>query len=216
MDKTLLSTRVSGYFGQFDTDKLIEMYCPGLCGFCVEVGAGDGVRGSNTAHFENKGWQALCIEPNINLFAECKASRPVTLHCACGENERIDTLAVYDIGERKIQTSCSSLRPDTRLVYQHRRLINNTWDQPVLVFKLDTLLQLAGFPNEIDFISIDTEGTELEVLKGLSLDKWKIRLLVVENNFNDTDVEEYLHGFGYAKDARYKINDFYLKENCET
>jgi hypothetical protein len=87
----------------------------------------------------------------------------------------------------------------------------------VRVFKLDTLLQLAGFPNEIDFISIDTEGTELEVLKGLSLDKWKIRLLVVENNFNDTDVEEYLHDFGYVKDARYKINDFYLKEeNCET
>jgi FkbM family methyltransferase len=206
------------YYGQFETDKLIEMYCPGHCGFCVEVGAGDGVRGSNTAHFErNKGWRALCIEPNNELFETCRKLRPLTLRCACGETERIDTLAVYDIGERKIQTSCSSLRPDTRLVDQHRRLINNTWDQPVRVFKLDTLLRLAGFPVEINFISIDTEGTELEVLKGLSLDKWKIRLLVVENNFNDTDVEEYLHDFGYVKDARYKINDFYLKEeNCET
>jgi hypothetical protein len=64
------------YYGQFETDKLIEMYCPGLCGFCVEVGAGDGVRGSNTAHFErNKGWRALCIEPNNELFADVQGNR---------------------------------------------------------------------------------------------------------------------------------------------
>jgi hypothetical protein len=57
------------YYGQFETDKLIEMYCPGLCGFCVEVGAGDGVRGSNTAHFErNKGWRLSALSRTMNCL----------------------------------------------------------------------------------------------------------------------------------------------------
>ena len=67
------------------------------------------------------------------------------------------------------------------------------------------------FLKKSNFISIDTEGTELDVLKGLNLDKWDISLLVVENNFEDSNISDYLLTQGYYKDARWKINDFYIR-----
>jgi len=59
-------------------------------------------------------------------------------------------------------------------------------------------------------LSIDTEGTEIEVLKGFDIKKWKPKLLVIENNFNDPEIEKYLSTFGYIKNKRIEVNDFYI------
>ena len=64
---------------------------------------------------------------------------------------------------------------------------------------------------KIDFISVDTEGTELEVMEGLDLHKYDVKLLVIENNYNDISIEKYMNSQGYKKDQRYKVNDFYIK-----
>ena len=69
-----------------------------------------------------------------------------------------------------------------------------------------------NFPTDIDFISIDTENTELNVLKGLDLDKYNVKLLVIENNFNEPMIEEYLTKFNYIKIKRLVVNDFYIKK----
>jgi len=54
------------YYGQWHTDKIIESYFPNQkYGICIEVGAANGIKGSNTKYFENLGWNVLCIEPNI-------------------------------------------------------------------------------------------------------------------------------------------------------
>ena len=63
----------------------------------------------------------------------------------------------------------------------------------------------------IDFISIDTEGTEIDVLKGFDFDYYDVKLFVVENNYEDQNIEDYMKTKGYKKDQRYKINDFYIK-----
>ena len=110
-------------------------------------------------------------------------------------------------------SSVSGLKPDQRLVQEHldKKLINEQYQVNVEVRTLNDILQEANFDKKIDFISIDTEGTELDVLKGLDLNQWDISLLLVENNYNDPDIEQYLNEFGYIKDARWKINDFYIK-----
>jgi hypothetical protein len=76
---------------------------------------------------------------------------------------------------------------------------------------LDTILKSYPALDKIDYISIDTEGTELEVLKGFDIAKWMPKLMVIENNFNDPQIEEYLTTFGYTKVKRLVVNDFYLK-----
>lgn len=75
---------------------------------------------------------------------------------------------------------------------------------------LDTILGEANLFNYIDYVSIDTEGTELDVLKGFDLVKWKPKVLLIENNYEDMEIEEYLKLFGYKKTLRHHVNDFYL------
>ena len=203
-----------GYHGQFSTDVLIELYFQNqTSGTCVEVGAANGIRGSNTLYFERMGWRALCIEPNPEYFKLVKEVRKEAAQYACGSSDASSApFTVFDIGERNIMSSVSGLEPDKRLVEQHEHIINNTKQIDVEVRTLDNILTEYDFDVNIDFISIDTEGTELDALKGLDLNHWKVKLLVVENNFNDPEIEEYLQNFGYYKDARWKINDFYCKK----
>ena len=63
-----------------------------------------------------------------------------------------------------------------------------------------------------DLVSIDTEGCELDVLDGFSLERFKPRVLVIENDRPTGDeVEPYLKARGYRKFHRQKINDFYVR-----
>ena len=41
--------------------------------------------------------------------------------------------------------------------------------------------------------------------------KYDVKLLVIENNYNDIPIEKYMNSQGYKKDQRYKVNDFYIK-----
>ena len=204
-----------GYFGQFSTDALIELYFLNQnTGSCVEVGAANGIRGSNTLFFERNGWRTLCIEPNPEYFKLIEKARGEAVQCACGNvDEGSVPFTIFDIGEHNIMSSVSGLKPDERLVDLHKEIINNSRQINVEVRTLNTILVEHKFNKQIDFISIDTEGTELEVLQGLDLLEWDIKLLVIENNYNDPEIEEYLNIFGYIKDARWKINDFYLKRS---
>lgn len=204
----------NGYHGQFSTDVLIELYfLEKKAGVCVEVGVANGTKGSNTLYFEKLGWKTLCIEPNPVYAKKAAEVRDKVVCCACAsKNQKNVPFTVFDIGKNNIMSSLSGLRPDKRLLETHGHLINKQYEIHVELKTLDDILEDASFPPDIDFISIDTEGTELDVLKGISFDKWNIALLVVENNFNDSNIEEYLSACGYKKDTRWKINDFYTKE----
>jgi hypothetical protein len=66
-------------------------------------------------------------------------------------------------------------------------------------------------PTTLDFISIDTENTELDVLRGLDLEMYTVRYLVIENNYNEPHCESYLAPFGYTKLHRTGVNDIYRR-----
>ena len=205
----------SEYYGQWETDSIISNYFDeDFVGTCIEVGAGDGIKGSNTKYFEDRGWKTLCIEANPEFEDNLKSCREDVVMTAVGsvENEQVD-FNVFVVGERDIMTSISGLVVDDKLVESHKHLIKDTYKIKVPVVRLDTILDERNFDDKIDFISIDTESTELDVLMGIDFDKWKIDLLVVENNHDESDIETYLKQFGYVKDRRYKVNDFYIRRD---
>jgi hypothetical protein len=108
----------------------------------------------------------------------------------------------------------SALELDTRLVDAHRHLLTGFHDVRVEVKTLDQCLAsfLEVLPpgrHSIDFMTVDTEGTELSVIQGLDLERWRIRLLVIENNFDDGEVGDHLRTFGYIRQERYQVNDFF-------
>lgn len=205
------------YYGQFETDKYIADFFPGgYKGWCVDVGAADGIKGSNTYHFEKRGWWCLCIEPNPKYFALLSANRRIVEPVACSnENKNNVPFTVFEIGKGHILSSVSSLKVDERLRKDHAYITHKTYTIEVKVRTLDTILDIFE-PPKLDLVSIDTEGTELGVLLGFDIKKWAPKLLVVENNYNDSYVEEYLKNFGYVKVLRHEINDFYRGESEAT
>ena len=179
-------------------------------GVAVEVGAYDGVNGSNTYSFERKGWKCMCIEPVPEEFEKCKNSRELSLQYAVSSENKDDvTFTVFTlVGNNK--SAISGLVPDERLINSHEHLIQNREEIKVKCKTLTSILDENNFPTEIDIISIDTENTEIDVLKGFDLNKYKVKVFVIENNYNEPLCEEYLNKYGYKKIHRLAVNDFYL------
>lgn len=200
------------YYGQHGEDKIIETFFKNKNnGVSIEVGAYDGISGSNTIYFEKLGWRVLCIEPNPQEYEKCMKVRKECYNCCIGEQDREDIeFNIFHLGNNT--SAISSLVPDERLIKSHKHLITGTSTCKVKVRSLTSLLEEINFPKEIDFVSIDTENTELDVLKGFDLTKYNVKLLVIENNFNESFLEDYLVSFGYKKVHRLGVNDFYLKE----
>lgn len=132
-------------FGEdaFIADKLAK-YLPAVGGYFCEVGAFDGVTSSNTLHFEESGWRGVCIEPMPEAAAACRKNRKaVTWCCACGPSGLKPFFwNPQDLGAGGLE--------------------RNGIPFPVVVCGLEELVLASGFQN-IDLLSIDTEGTELDV-----------------------------------------------------
>jgi FkbM family methyltransferase len=212
------------YYSPVGVDKILdEVYFPEqTTGNCIEVGAVDGIDGSNTLYFERLGWNCLCIEPQpgIGYFESLKSNRKLALNYAISQKEQTDAIftVVYCTpdwagGKEYPWSGMSGLVPDERLIVDHEKLGLKPVKKEIFVEtkRLDWCIDNHFKHDTIDFISIDVEGSELDVLQSFDVNKYNTKLLVIENNFNDPDVENYLRPLGWKKDMRVEINDFYIK-----
>lgn len=198
------------YYGQFETDKVIEEYFPNKkYGTCIEVGAYDGIKGSNTKYFDDLGWYSICIEPNPLIYKQLAKNRQFTLNYACvGPNNLKNQLKIITL-RSGIESSLTALELDNRLIQDYGKDIVHVRPVEVNCITLDEIISVLEL-KFVDFISIDTEGTELDVLHGLDLTKTRPKLLIIENNYEDLSIRDYMDKFGYKLDRRYKINDFFV------
>jgi hypothetical protein len=80
----------------------------------------------------------------------------------------------------------------------------------VPVRTLDSVLEEAGAPAGFDFLSIDVEGHELEVLRGFDTERWRPRLILLEDHVADLTKHRYLKAAGYRIVRRYENNGWYV------
>ena len=201
------------FYGQFKTDKYIsEFFAPDFIGTCIDVGAARPIRNNNTYYFEQKGWTVYCIEPNKNYIPALTTARKNVFNFACGSHNLDEVeFTVCTLADGN-QEPVTSLKVDRRLLAKHKIYNPKLEKVKVKLRTLDSFIQEQGI-EKIDFLSIDTEGTELDVLRGFDIQKYRPRLMVIENNFNNPTIEEYLRRFGYVKNKRVAINDFYFHES---
>ena len=199
------------FYGQHREDEYIcTLFPKDFKGTCVDVGAHDGIEMSNTYYFEKRGWRCLCVEPIDESYKKCALVRKETVQCCIADEDKEDQ--VFDVFHIWGNVSgVSSLKPDKRLIETFGSNITKRESRRVLVKTLTTVLREHQFPYDIDFISIDTENTELDVLKGLDFNTYNVKLFIIENNFNDPDCENFLKGHGYHKINRIAVNDFFWK-----
>jgi FkbM family methyltransferase len=199
------------FHSQFDEDSILSRIFAGKReGICVEVGANDGINGSTTLYFEKLGWRCILIEPNPDLCAEIRANRSAVLfECAASSRAGNATLHIAEGAWRADGMSTISARSEDRERISKQGFSTRPVDVPT--FTMDELLSRAQLDGPIDFVTIDVEGHELEVLQGLSLKRWKPTILILEDNSNteDATVARYLAGFGYDAFMRTGVNDWF-------
>lgn len=202
------------FYGQFSpkVDQIIREYFPNKeFGRCIEVGACDGIGLSNTLHFEESGWETLCIEPIPNYYNKLKLNRKNTLPFAISEENKDSVdFSVVTIGSSN-QSAISSLEIQRELLNQHSKWKPKIKKIKVSCRRLDWCIERYFNFSDIDFISIDTEGTELDVLKSFDVNSYNLKLLIIENNFDSYEIEEYLTSKGWIRDRRVEVNDFYIR-----
>ena len=202
-------------YSQAGEDAIVLDYFGGRVGVYVDVGAFDGVTSSNTYALQLAGWRGVCIEPSPIAFNKLVESRlsPVTecVQCACVDKldggmmpfMLLDTIPQFSgisPDSEKVRRECAVMD-----VAVHPQVIN------VRAVTLDDVLnQSALGVEQIDFVSIDTEGTELDVLRGFDLDRWKPQLLCIESNdWRSVGLNNYLAMRGYRVFHAMEINTFF-------
>lgn len=169
--------------------KLDELFNGKRDGFYIELGANDGITQSNTAFFEfNRGWTGLLIEPSLDAFLKCKSARPKSncLNYACVSSSYHCEKILGDFNG-----SLMSSVNGTRL--NNSNLVNTP------VTTLDKVLDEYNPKPEIDLLSLDTEGYELEILKGIDLNKFRPKYMLIEVYRNEFDeLRKYLSENNYS------------------
>ena len=171
-------------------------------GFFVEVGANDPRNGSQTWFLEEHGWRGILIEPLSCFQAALKSSRSRSqvFQVACGAPGHPPAADLF-VGENSEHSSLQRNAVDADTRYLQR--------ETVRILTLDAVLAEAGDP-AVDFVSIDVEGMQLEVLKGFDLQRHRPALLFVEDHLLNWQTHLYLSRHGYRLVKRTHLNNWYV------
>lgn len=185
-------------------------------GFFIEFGATDGVALSNTLLLETEfGWAGLLAEPNPAFQTALKRNRHCTISDACiGARTGEDVeFILADVFGGIADYADSDPHAGTRKAYRDNG--DSLW---LTTISLEDFLIQHGAPREIDYLSVDTEGSEYDILAAFPFDRWTIRLITVEHNFTPTreKIHALLTGLGYQR-TEAQWDDWYeLTQGPET
>jgi len=179
----------------------------GYQGHAVDVGASDGMSISTTWLLERgMGWTVLCVEPNPLFHEMLSAERAFIERCACDATPGTAPFHIHTDHPEAFSALRVAKHPT-----QHAEK-NAKWQTiEVRVETVDRLLEKWCFP-KLDALCIDTEGTELEVLKGCDLRRWKPRVIVTECWDRVGPIDLWLESLGYTKTMRNVENDGWLRD----
>jgi FkbM family methyltransferase len=181
--------------------RLVAAFFGDVKGFFVEIGANDPRKHSQTWHLEQAGWTGILVEPQPDLAAKLRAMRTAQVFAvACSSPDNAGkTMPLHVAG------SLSSLDRD--------QMAPGTTPETVIavpIRTLDSILEEARAPKWFDFLSIDVEGHEIEVLRGLDIAHWRPRLILLEDHVADLSKHRFLKAAGYCIIRRYENNGWYV------
>lgn len=199
------------YYSQHGEDFLLsEIFKDKKNGFFVEVGCIDGRRFSNSLTFEKRGWRGLCVEAHADYIKLLKKNRAnsIICHCAAGEKDE-DQVTFFANARGSLSTLDKSKESNFRKNYG--KYFSGFEEQKVKKRRLDTLFREHNI-NEIDFISLDIEGYEVEALMGIDFQQYKPLVFVIESDSanHELQLDNILIPNGYTKSTRLASNIFYL------
>ena len=193
----------SVYNDSFEDNMLAEFFSNQSNGYYVDVG-GNLPENSISKQFYDLGWDGLVVEPipkNVEKFKSVGRNNIWQGAVTSPQEASKGTTTFYLAGGDGAHSSLDggAISPSS--------LTGNTIQ--VELATLNTLLDDAGV-TKVDFLSIDTEGTEVDVLLGMDLEKYNVRLLLVEDWGRDFKIHRHMASRGYKRVRRTGFNSWYV------
>ncbi|MDB5385366.1 MAG: methyltransferase FkbM [Planctomycetaceae bacterium] len=166
------------YHGQYGEDEFLEVnhLLPEI-GVFVDVGAGHPITFSNTFRLEQRGWLGVCIDADPRQVELLREHRKNVEHYAIGRQRGFVALS---------QIECPELSTTLDHLSRGNSPVTST---SIPAIDLESLLEKHGI-QDIDLLSIDTEGTEIDVLESMDLNKHHPEVIIVEFNTFGRDSNE--------------------------
>jgi len=189
-------------------------------GFYIELGANDGVTQSNTLKLELfRGWKGVLIEPVPRVFARLKKNRS-------RQRNHLEMAACvsFDFDKEYVEIAFSNLMstplnidsdiddPIAHAGSGTRFLEGSDKQEALTVLRLPSstltaVLDRARAPRSIDLLSLDVEGGELDVLKGIDFDRYRINWMLIESR-NIDRISQFLSPLGYRLHTKMSRHDY--------
>ncbi len=146
-----------------------------------------------------------------------KLNNEIYQYACSNENSDDSTFEIIDNGawdENKMGISYSSLKVKDEYL-KHDNVSMNTFKNVEVINvktrKLNSILEEAEVES-VDFLSVDTEGWELEVVQGFNIEKYNPKVVLLENYIYTPTYEQYMDSIGYKLDTRLNYNYIFVKK----
>ena len=200
-------------------DKELSQLLENRDGFYVEIGANDGISQSNSLFFERKrNWIGVLVEPSPWTFKFLRKNRSSSnnfYNCACVSFDYKDNF--IDFFYSNLMSTTVHSDEDYETNSNHAKSGNlylarndNLENLRVPARTLESILISSGAPALIDLFSLDVEGNELEILKGLSHINYRFKYIVVETP-DFTTISNYLYENKYKFIKKLSTHDYLFK-----
>jgi FkbM family methyltransferase len=192
-------------YGQFQADLWVALKIGHgkKDGYYVDVGSGDGIIISNTNLLDQMGWKGVCIDPF-----------PKNMQ---GRTCQVFRQPVYsESGKKVLFREAGFLGGIAPTLGAHSDDVSKAPLVELVTATLDEILEKAKAPKWIDYMNIDVEGAEYEVLRGFSLDQYRVGSFTIEHNYEPQKrelIRKLMEGKGYVRVRSWEVDDWYVHPN---
>jgi FkbM family methyltransferase len=182
-------------------------------GFFVEFGATNGVDLSNTHLLEKEyGWRGILGEPARCWHRELRQNRSAAIETRCVWSSSGSILKFNEVESAELSTIHAFSSAD---LHSETRRLGRTYDVETIAF--NDMLEAHEAPVVMDYLSIDTEGSELEILRTFDFSRRSFSVITCEHNYGPQreEINALLSSHGYVRKYQElsEFDDWYVKRS---
>jgi FkbM family methyltransferase len=203
-------------YSQGAEDLILSYFQLATPGIYVDVGCNEPIRFSNTFGLYLQGWRGVIIDANSSLIDKCKKIRKkdISICAAVSDTKREATF------HKSTTSAVSTIDEDRLKIWEKVWTFDKESKEKVVTRTLTSILD-ENLPSDskVDLLTIDVEGHDFNVLKGLDLTKYRPKVIIIETHsldkICDMAVYKYLSAHGYSLKYYAVLNAYFVDNNSK-